>query len=175
MKTLITAALMALTATAATADTVVIRNNPGGMINRFVERYDAAMSAGDTVELRGDFCSSSCTLWLAYPDVCVDPATVFQFHGPSNGILSVLSAQFTVIPLHHFMSQKRRIEVVNAMADHYRSNGNTELGDWFINSGAWKKYGAFFTDLTAAEVNAKFDIAFCEAEAVTASFETGVR
>ncbi len=159
LTTMIVAAVMA--ATTATAEPYVVKHRSGGRLAAFAERFDKMQTR--SVEIRGKGCASSCTLWLSHPDVCVEPETILSFHGPSNGILSILSQQFTIIPLYHFMPLKKRKKLVNAMADHYRLNGNEALGDWFMDSGAWKLYGWFFKTKTGQQVHDKFGTPLCEA------------
>ncbi len=158
LTTMIIAAVMA--ATTATAEPYAVKHTSGGNLLRFEKRYNKMQSR--PVEIRGKGCASSCTLWLSHPDVCIEPETLFGFHGPSDGLSSLISAQLTIIPLYHFMPLKARKKIVNAMAAHYRLNGNEAIGDWFMDSGAWKLYGVFFKTLTGQQVHDKFGTPFCE-------------
>lgn len=144
----------------ATADTYVVRHTSGGSLAAFENRFIAMKN--QPVEIRGPVCLSSCTMWLSHPSVCVDPETKLGFHGPSNGAAVWITSQITIIPLYHYMPQKKRKRVVNLMATHYRLNGNETLGDWFIQSGAWKHYGIFFKYMTGQEAHDRFGTSLCE-------------
>lgn len=63
---------------------LVVRNDRGGRIAPRAAEVAALRASGRAVEIRGEVCLSSCTLYLALPQVCVDPRTTFGFHGPSH-------------------------------------------------------------------------------------------
>ena len=62
---------------------VIVQNDFGGRIERRIERVDQLRARGDRVEIRGQFCLSACTLFLGSDDICIEPETIFGFHGPS--------------------------------------------------------------------------------------------
>lgn len=154
------AATSATGATGATGEPYVVKHTNGGFLGNFEKRFLATQDR--PVEIRGKACASSCTMWLSHPNVCVEPQTVLGFHGPSDGLSVLISTQLTIIPVYHFMPLKQRRQVVGLMADHYRLNGNEALGDWFIESGAWKLYGWFFKNLSGQEVHDRFGTPLCE-------------
>lgn len=161
---IIAAALMAATgatgASAPTGEPYVVKWTGGGSLAKFEKRFTAMQDR--PVEIRGKACASSCTMWLSHPNVCIEPQTVFGFHGPSDAVLSLVTSQLTIIPVYHFMPLKKRRHAVSLMADHYRLNGNESLGNWFIDSGAWKLYGWFLKNLSGQEVHDKFGTPICE-------------
>jgi hypothetical protein len=75
------AGLFALAFTQANA-TVFIRNDPGGRIVDFVDKYSRLRSTGETVVIAGD-CASACTLMLGLlpkEQFCATPRAAFGFH-----------------------------------------------------------------------------------------------
>ncbi|WP_109464782.1 hypothetical protein [Albibacillus kandeliae] len=62
---------------------LVVRDDAGGVVQARVAKIASLRSQGQTVELRGRFCLSACTLYLGLPGACVSPQTKFGFHGPS--------------------------------------------------------------------------------------------
>ena len=62
---------------------VVIGNDYGGLLLERIEQVRALLAANRPIEIRGEFCLSTCTMLLSLPNVCTRPATAFGFHGPS--------------------------------------------------------------------------------------------
>ena len=58
---------------------VVIKDDPGGEIYAFADRWDQIKAKGVPVKIDGR-CSSSCTMGLSNPNVCVTPRAQFDFH-----------------------------------------------------------------------------------------------
>ena len=58
---------------------VVIKDDPGGEIHAFADRWDQIKANGVPVKIDGR-CSSACTMGLSYPNVCVTPRAQFDFH-----------------------------------------------------------------------------------------------
>lgn len=63
---------------------LIIRNDPGGRIDTRAVEITKLRAEGRRVELRGEVCLSSCTMFLGLDNVCVDHRTQFGFHGPSS-------------------------------------------------------------------------------------------
>lgn len=63
---------------------VVIRNDRGGIVSRRVAEIAQIRAQGQSVEIRGRVCYSSCTMYLGLPNTCVEPGTSFGFHGPTH-------------------------------------------------------------------------------------------
>lgn len=176
MKRFLTAAIVAITAaTSAPAETVivgqkpgrvkVVKNNSGGFVRAFGQRYNEAMSRGERVEIRGEFCTSSCTFWLSYPWVCVEPETQFQFHGPHNGFALVAQLAVIPVPLHHYMDEGKRAALIADILTHYALNGNEALAEWVRASGALQKFGVGYAELSGRQVHEKFGKPFCPSSA----------
>lgn len=65
-------------------DIVVIGNDRGGKVKaRLIELNDLQRRAR-SVRILGDFCYSTCTMYLGLPQTCVSRDTVFGFHGPTR-------------------------------------------------------------------------------------------
>lgn len=91
----ISSALVALTVgtTAVSADTLIIRNDPGGRVDHRQTTLQRIRAAGDRVEIRGGYCNSACTMYLGLPNMCISASTVFGFHGPSSSLPRLPLAQ----------------------------------------------------------------------------------
>ncbi len=76
-------------ANAVSNQTVVIENDRGGSIEERIRIIRQIRRSGARVEIRGEVCLSACTMYLAVPGVCVEPETVFGFHGPSSRLYGV--------------------------------------------------------------------------------------
>ena len=63
---------------------VIVHNDRGGIVSRRVAEIEAIRARGQSVEIRGQICYSSCTMYLGLPQACVLPDTRFGFHGPSH-------------------------------------------------------------------------------------------
>lgn len=62
---------------------LVVGNDLGGIVSARAMEVQRINMTGTRVEIRGDICLSSCTMYLGAGDVCVSPDTDFGFHGPS--------------------------------------------------------------------------------------------
>ena len=67
----------------AQASAFIVRNDRGGIVGERVEEIRRLKASGQRVEIQGNICLSSCTMYLGAGDVCVNPDTRFGFHGPS--------------------------------------------------------------------------------------------
>jgi hypothetical protein len=76
------AALIAL-ALCGSAHAVTIRNDNGGQLDEYWQRWLAYAQRDEWVEFAGD-CASACTIYLALPNACVGRGAKFLFHAPSN-------------------------------------------------------------------------------------------
>ena len=74
-------------------NTIVISNDRGGAIAERVALIREYQDTGTRVEIRGDYCLSACTMFLALPETCVAPRTVFGFHGPSSRLYGIALTQ----------------------------------------------------------------------------------
>lgn len=84
MKTLICAfaALMFSVIPARAPAQTLIKNDLGGLIQVYMDKYEALRASGDTVKVDG-YCDSACTLVTAYIPahrICVTRKTTFGFH-----------------------------------------------------------------------------------------------
>ena len=74
---------------AASQGKLVVRDDPGGSVEQQVAAVRDLQTNGTRVEIRGDFCMSACTMYLALTDVCTTPRTIFGFHGPGSEIYGI--------------------------------------------------------------------------------------
>lgn len=63
---------------------LVVGSDRGGLLKARARLVQQLWQDGRKVEIRGQVCLSSCTMFLGARNVCVNPNTVFGFHGPSN-------------------------------------------------------------------------------------------
>lgn len=91
-------AAIALGCLSARAD-IVIRDDPGGELGRYVQKYTDAAYRGDRIRIAGD-CNSACTLLtgLVPPErVCAAPSARLGFHSASWGAGGPFSAPGTAL------------------------------------------------------------------------------
>jgi hypothetical protein len=113
------------TAQASANHKIIIVNDRGGIIQDRLRQIREFSSQGVEVELKGEVCLSSCTLFLALPNVCVSPNTKFGFHGPSSYGRPLPSKAF------NYWS--------DVMARHYREG----LKAWFMQTGRYRINGYY--------------------------------
>jgi hypothetical protein len=100
---------------------LVVGNDLGGIVGTRATEIRQINAAGTRVEIRGDVCLSSCTMYLGAGNVCVSPETDFGFHGPSFfGV---------TLPPREFEYWSRVI------ARHY----NEPLREWFMNEARYRQ------------------------------------
>ncbi|MBY6003881.1 hypothetical protein KUV62_08185 [Salipiger bermudensis] len=110
----------------------VVGNDRGGRLQPRLAEIRQLRSQGVRVEIRGNFCLSSCTLYLGAGDVCVASNTRFGFHGPYY--------RFKPISPDRFDYWSRR------MAEHYPA----PLRDWFLSEARFVSNG--YVSLSGAEL-----------------------
>lgn len=93
---------------------IVIGNDRGGYVGQRADEIRRIVANGQRVEIRGNICYSSCTMYLGAGNVCVSPRTSFGFHGPSD--------HGRPLPADRFDHWSR------VMARHYRE----PLRSWFL-------------------------------------------
>jgi len=113
----LTTAIFTILATASPATTVEIRNDRGGFLHERILEIDTLRYQGHAVAIKGQVCFSTCTMYLGLPQTCVDPGTIFGFHGPSRNGRALPAEQF------EYFSR--------VMADYYPAM----LAEWFMETG----------------------------------------
>lgn len=101
-------ALALVFAPCARAD-VVIRNDPGGVIANYIEKYTAIAARGDRVVIAGG-CNSACTLLLGIVPrerVCVRAGARLGFHSASYVFDGGYSASGTELMWRHYPERVR--------------------------------------------------------------------
>lgn len=62
----------------------VVGSDHGGYLSDRLAELAQLQRRGARVEIRGQVCYSTCTMFLGLPGTCVNPNTEFGFHGPSR-------------------------------------------------------------------------------------------
>ena len=110
---------------------IVIRNDVGGDVGVRANEISAMRASGQSVEIRGAVCYSSCTMFLALPGSCVSRHTQFGFHRPSYYGTALSPEKF------EYWSQ--------VIAAHY----TTPLHDWYLRTG---RYSTQLMMISGAEI-----------------------
>jgi len=106
---------------AASQQIILIENDIGGFVETRATEVRALNEAGARVEIRGDICLSSCTMYLGARNLCISPATDFGFHGPSFFGASLPERDF------EYWSE--------VIASHY----SPPLRDWFMREARYRQ------------------------------------
>ena len=99
---------------------LVVRNDPGGLVGTRASEITDLGARGIRVELRGEVCLSSCTMYLGLAKTCVSRTTTFGFHGPSYYGAKLNAQDF------EYWSQ--------VIASHYPPR----LQSWFLSTARYK-------------------------------------
>ena len=99
---------------------LVIGNDRGGLLRTRLEQIEELRARNIAIEIRGRICYSTCTLFLGLEQTCVNPNTIFGFHGPSSYGRALQPSVF---------EQASRI-----IANHYPP----ALRQWYLQSGRYK-------------------------------------
>lgn len=121
----------------------------GGSVQGFADRVNKLNAQGRRVEIDMFACASACTYFLLADRVCVTPSTLFQFHGPQNMVLALLS-----IP------GPTNMHDAAIMQRDYNSRW-PGLGDWFTERAAHKT-GTQFTSVTGQALHDAFGVPLCD-------------
>jgi hypothetical protein len=108
---------LALSPLSARPKTLIVFNDPGGSVAARALQVRALRDLGQRVEIRGQYCLSSCTMYLNLPDVCITKDIVFGFHGPSSPIYGI---GLSTDAFAHWSA---------VIADHYPE----PLKSWYLN------------------------------------------
>lgn len=104
--------------------TIRIGNDRGGLVGARAREIREILGSGSRVEIVGNICLSSCTMYLGAGNVCVRPGTTFGFHGPSSSRGIALSSE----RFDHWS---------NVMARHY----NEPIRNWFMQEARYLSRG----------------------------------
>ncbi|MEL6913598.1 MAG: hypothetical protein AAFP13_03780 [Pseudomonadota bacterium] len=103
-----------------TQDPLVVRNDRGGRLLTRIRQLTELREQSRPVEIRGNICYSTCTMFLSLPTTCISPDTTFGFHGPSSWGRALDPATFN-----------RASEIIAA---HYPE----ELQGWYMETGRYR-------------------------------------
>ena len=109
---------------------MIIGNDDGGLVSRRALEISRILSQGTHVEIRGQSCNSSCTMYLGMPDTCVLPQTSFGFHVPSHYGRQLSARDF------EYGSQVIASHYPDPLRSWYLSEGRTRISDYFRISGS---------------------------------------
>ncbi|WP_415183280.1 hypothetical protein [Phaeovulum sp.] len=109
---------------------LVVRNDRGGLVSARVAEVAALRASGRAVEIRGQVCLSSCTLYLALPKTCVDARTTFGFHGPTHYGQKLSARDF------EYWSQVIAAHYPAPLAKWYLKKGRSKVGGYYRIKGA---------------------------------------
>jgi hypothetical protein len=73
--------VLSLLAASAQAKNVIIRSDPGGLIESYAREFHDIAARGDRIVIDGP-CFSACTIALSLPTTCVTDRAVLGFHLP---------------------------------------------------------------------------------------------
>ncbi|TNF19036.1 MAG: hypothetical protein EP318_16360 [Rhodobacteraceae bacterium] len=104
--------------------TIVVRNDHGGLIQSRATKVRRIRSTGQRVEIRGT-CLSACTMYLGAGNVCIAPNARFGFHGPSSFGRRLVATDFE--------------KWSNVVASHFKP----ELQSWFMSKGRYRINGFY--------------------------------
>jgi hypothetical protein len=124
----------------------VVNSDFGGQVGPRAIRIMKMRSQGRRVEITGSLCLSSCTMFLGAGNVCINPKTVFGFHGPSYYGLPLSSARF------EYWS--------DVIASHY----SAPLKSWYMRTARYKTSG--FMRLSGAQL-IELGYASCQSQALS--------
>jgi hypothetical protein len=125
------------------ADIIRFKNDSGGSIRDRIKLIDGINAKGDSVQIVGQFCASSCTLMLAVKRVCIGRNTVFLFHSPR-------AAPTNPKPL----SSRDVNHWVQTAARYYPPG----IREWFVTTGS--KATDYLYSMKASEV-ARYGYPYC--------------
>lgn len=103
----------------------VVQNDRGGVVGVRVQEIAQLQKQRHRVEIRGNVCLSTCTMYLGAQSVCVDPNTKFGFHGPSYYGRPLKPQQF------EYWSQ--------VIGSYYPE----KLRKWYMSTGRYKSEGYY--------------------------------
>lgn len=76
-------ALTILSSAANASDSVTVRDNPGGVVVKFVI-VKAKLDYSNTLIKIGGYCASACTVFLGAKNICIESDALFAFHQGSD-------------------------------------------------------------------------------------------
>lgn len=102
---------------------LVVNNDRGGSLRERIYEIRTLRESARPVQILGQICYSTCTMYLGLPQTCVSPRTTFGFHGPSSYGRSLEPAVF-----------ERASELIR---DHYP----TALRQWYMDEARHSLWG----------------------------------
>ena len=126
----LTLGLATMSTQAVAQQSLIIGDDRGGLVGQRAQEVNVLKQIGQRVEIRGNICYSTCTMYLGASNVCISPTTTFGFHGPSRSgrplpadqfeRWSRLMASYYNGPLQQWFMQEGR----HTISDVYRLSGS---------------------------------------------------
>ncbi len=110
------------------APALIVGDDRGGPVRARERKIRRLIRNGSRVEIRGSYCLSACTMYLAVRNLCVSRRTVFGFHGPSSPLYGI------ALPPESFERWSRLI------AAHYPE----PLRSWYLREGRNRTVGFYY-------------------------------
>ncbi len=108
----------------------IVSNDRGGLLESRLRELAQLRATRTPIEIRGDICYSTCTMYLGMPDVCIARTTRFGFHGPSSYGMSLSPVRFE--------------NASRMIAAHYPE----PLRAWYLNEGRYRINRPYFVSGT---------------------------
>lgn len=102
---------------------LVVNNDRGGLLRDRLRQLAGLRQQSRPVQITGNVCLSTCTMFLGLPNTCVSPSTTFGFHGPSSYGRALDPATFDTAS--------------RIIADHYPPT----LRQWYMNTARYNIRG----------------------------------
>lgn len=110
--------------------TRVVSNDPGGQIVARLREIEQIVANNERVEIRGEYCHSTCTMLIGLDQTCISARTRFGFHGPSFMGVKMSDAQF------EYWSRQMAQFYPETLKDWYMRVGRTRISGLYEISGS---------------------------------------
>ncbi|EET48904.1 hypothetical protein [Thalassobium sp. R2A62] len=102
------------------SEPLIVGNDRGGLLLERLRQLTRLSRESRPVQIRGNICFSTCTMYIGLPNTCVLPTTTFGFHGPSSHGRALSPATFD--------------QASSIIADHYPP----ALREWYMETGRYR-------------------------------------
>lgn len=117
--------LMSIPSAQAAQRAYVVKSDRGGYLHDRLIEIENLRRSGTRVQIQGRVCYSTCTMFLGLPHTCVNPQTIFGFHGPSRSGKRLAAEEFDYFS--------------RVMADFYPG----QLRSWYLEKGRNRISGVY--------------------------------
>lgn len=99
---------------------LIVGNDRGGLLRDRLRQIEQLRRENRPVQIRGNICFSTCTMFIGLSNACVSPTTTFGFHGPSSYGRALSPASFD--------------QASSIIANHYPP----ALRAWYMETGRYR-------------------------------------